>query len=299
MALIKLRAISFLLLFSLHPTSANTETALSNYHGTVVFTLVQRDGFVMASDGLTIQSVPDGKGGYKPVRLEAKPKISVCGHVFLCGMAGQNPIHDSFRGVKVDYEFKDWISRIPDAASPELFAKAISRAAVRTFKRYGIFLKNSYFWHMPSAETNFARYQVAGYDRAGKPQVCSLSIDVDQIKNELVYQPVKCEPLKLIFPTPTTFEYYPLSVWGNSVDQATHALGSREELFLHSIIRNRLQAVQAIEIEVSSALKSNMAVAASLILVEDKFHCDKAGGPTSVGVLQKGREPKVVRFPEL
>src|ERR1700733_5107360 len=106
-------------------------------HGTAVVTLASRDGFVMAADGLAIIEQPtnDPANPYIRTRQNAEPKIAVCDKVFLCGMSGVNPLYISDKGLKIEYDFQDWISTIRSTqqTSPRQFANAIQSKARRTF----------------------------------------------------------------------------------------------------------------------------------------------------------------------
>jgi hypothetical protein len=108
-------------------------------HGPVVFTLVVRDGLVMAADGLTTFVAEKGNGIAAPYPGAAQPKIAICGRRFLCGMAGVNPFPT---GLGINYDFQKWITTFSASqSSPQRFANLILVKARDTFREFGSILQ--------------------------------------------------------------------------------------------------------------------------------------------------------------
>jgi hypothetical protein len=183
-------------------------------HGTVIFSLVVRGGFVMAADGESVVIVESKSGVSKQLLVPAEPKIAICGHVFLCGMAGVNPFP---KNLGIEYDFQDWIAKVGGRrlTSPREFSAAVVAKARVTFKKFDAILKDDAFWHSNLAPQDLVDFQIVGYD-GGAPEVCDIRIEVDRLRDRLEYHNPECLEPVWESPSPTVFFTYPLSL-GDSI----------------------------------------------------------------------------------
>jgi hypothetical protein len=262
-------------------------------HGTVVFTLAVRDGFVMAADGLTI--LVGGELNGKPIQRTgaSEPKIAICGHTLLCGMAGVNPFP---KELKIEYDFQDWISdsHVLGMESPQQFAEAIAVKAKITFRDFGTVLASDPFWRSKNSPQDLLEFQIAGY--IGEiPQVCDLHIGIDRQLHQLVYpKPEYFTPL-WESPSPTSVIPYPLSL-GHSIEQVLKG-GTPEAQYAAEILPGAVAVARILLPDSPSPLQEITGNAAAFVRTTDAFNPDQAGGVTTIGVLQKGRLPRVFQFP--
>ena len=263
-------------------------------HGSVVFTLAVRDGFVMAADGLTLSV--GGEPGRAVVKRSAaaEPKIAVCGPRLLCGMVGVNPFP---KELNIKYDFQGWILAIKSGHefSPRLFTQAIDAKAQVTFRNFRSILMTDSFWKSKQAPQDLLDFQVAGFD--GKtPQICNLRIAVNRQQHQLEYPKPECFTPRWESPSPTSVIPYPLS-FGDSIAEALKG-GTPEAKYLVEILPAATSAAHAILPEAPPSLQEVVGDAAAFVRMTDEFNPDQAGGITTIGVLQKGRKPIVFQFPD-
>lgn len=176
-------------------SSTGEPVALS--HGTAVVTSFIREGIVMASDGLQLTEIRTGdpKAPFLIRRDEAESKVAACNKVFLCGMAGVNPITIP-KPINIEYHFKRWLPIVGTGSRPSVrnYAKAIQDKARLTFRNMSIVMKGDEFWRSKIAsEDSFIKFAIAGYSGAAKtPEYCEVHIEFDRSKRQLIYPDIQC-----------------------------------------------------------------------------------------------------------
>jgi hypothetical protein len=260
-------------------------------HGTVVFTLVLRDGLVMAADGLTTFVAEKGNGIAAPYRGAAEPKIAICGRRFLCGMAGVNPFP---KGLGINYDFQKWITTfsVPQS-SPEHFANIILLKARDTFRTFGSILLTDPFWRSKNAPQDLVDFQIAGY-LGQKPQVCNVRIEVDHQREELRYHEPECFNPVWNTPNRTSFYHFPLSM-GDSIEELLKGT-TPEAQFAAEILPQSVDTAKALFPKFRPAMQELVGDAAAFVRVTERFNPGQVGGVTTIGVIEKGRPPAVFQF---
>jgi hypothetical protein len=265
-------------------------------HGTVVVTFAARDGFVMAADGLTIFQ---GTSNGKPVtglRADAEPKIAVCGRLFLCGMAGMNPIIKSKRP-KFEYHFQQWISAIQldHQSSPKEFSKIIQDRARDTFGNIAAVQKDDPMWKLNDTFHELIRFQIAGY--AGEaPQVCRVLIQMNLKTRRPDYPEPTCITPQLESDSPTYIVPIPLNL-GDEIKEANREGTPQQKRFFEILPISTAAAVTLLP-NAPEPRQKIVGASAAYIQLTEEYHPDITGGITTPGTLWKGELPTVFQFPD-
>lgn len=264
-------------------------------HGTAILTMAIRDGFIMGADGMTVfQGGIDAKPGVG-IRAVVEPKIAICAKRLLCGMAGINPIHNRYPGgLVVEYDFQEWISRIPgnDQTSPRQFADAMQLQARSTFKDMDSIMKIDPFWKSKAAPQLFIGFQVDGYE-GDAPQVCEVWIKANLQSYELEYPPPDCSAPEWKSPSPTSARPALLSGYGLN-DMFTP--GTARQLRLAEIKSRAIAAVIPQLPDSPPPIQETAGITVAVIKVMEEFNPDQFGGPITIGILEKGQLPRVVQY---
>lgn len=263
-------------------------------HGTVVFSLAVRGGFVMAADGESVVIAESKSGISKQLLVAAEPKIAVCGRVFLCGMDGVNPFPKS---LGIEYDFQAWIAKVGGRhlTSPRQFSAAVVAKARVTFKKFDAILKDDAFWHSNLAPKDLVDFQIVGYDGAA-PEVCDIRIEVDTVHDRLEYHDPECLKPEWDSPSPTVFYTYPLSL-GDSIAEVLKG-GTPEAAYVAQIVPATIARARELLPKTNPVLQQIAGDAAAFVLMTDKFNPNDAGGETTVGILEEGKRPVIVAFRE-
>jgi len=256
------------------------------------------DGVVMAADGLEWEEQPTGDPShpYERRKVHAKPKIAVCNGVLLCGEAGMNPVRINEKGIKVEYDFQEWIASIGanHKSSVRQYAETIQAKFRDTFRDMDAAFKFDEFWQSwLAAAPVFISYQIAGFD-GETPQVCSIVVKINRATRRLEYLAPECKT-----PTwtrPGTVMYYPIFAgYHENIDEAWK-LGTPQASRYAELEPSMLAAVRILLPNASPALHAVVAKAITLIRVEGQFNPEKVGGITTVGVLLNGQKPAIFQF---
>jgi len=265
-------------------------------HATVVATLGAKDGLVMAADGMALSQQANPSHRILSIKEASLPKIAICGGRFVCGMAGQNPLHINKSGRKVEYEFEHWVSTLAGgthATSPLEFSNLIQKQARITFREMNFFLRTEPYWNGNYAPDSLVRFQVIGYS-GETPQVCFIDLKVDKSIHRLIYSHPECITPQWKSASPTTFVLYPLSM-PEDMEKALSA-GTLQAHRFSELQPKTIASAATLLSDAPPALHNIVGTAAALIQVTDEFSPDKAGGETIVGVVRKGVLPTVFKF---
>jgi hypothetical protein len=274
------------------------ETFYPARHGTSVIVLVARDGVVMAADGLEWEQQPtdDPSHPYTLRKVNAEPKIAVCGGNLLCGMAGISPVRFTETEINVEYDFQDWIASaaINHKGTIEEFAAALQVKLRETFRDMDAAFKLDKYWQSQLAASSiFLTYEIVGFD-GDTPQVCVLTVERNRETRKLEYPAPGCKT-----PTwarPGTVVYYPIPACEHKNIDEAFKTGTPQAIRYAELEPGALAAASALLPNAPPALHAVVAKAVTLIRVESQFNPERVGGIITVGVLIKGQRPATFQF---
>jgi hypothetical protein len=274
------------------PSAASDRSVLS--YGTAVITSFVREGIVMASDGLQISEVYTGDPTkpFREQRGEAESKVAVCNKVFLCGIAGINPLIIP-KPANIEYHFQKWLPAAKAKTRPSVrnYTKIIQDKARITFKNMYIALKNDEFRKSKITSTNyFIKIAVAGYSGNGTPEYCETWIQFDRDKRRLVYPDIECATP--VWTRPSSSLRYLLSGHQKVIDQS-FVPGTSEFARFQQLLPDARATTGTLFPDTPPTLDEIVAEAAAMIAMQGEFYPEEIGGTTRIGMLIKGKLPTV------
>jgi hypothetical protein len=257
------------------------------------------DTIVVGADGHANVEIEEGTGVAPPRNgiVEApSPKVVICGKVFICSTAGTNSFHTNV-GISFHYDFAPWLSgvRANDPRSVRSLAIAIATKAHKTFLPVNSIKKSDTFWTDATKTNLFVTYSVYGFSSEG-PQFCDVRVTVNQQQRSLEFPPPKCDIVKTRIGHQT---YSPLngSIHTNA-DLAWLDHKSSQHASFVTFARSALAGTKRLLTDETKETQEMAATVCGLIRVEGELNSEFVGGSPVIGILVKGKPPRMVKMAE-